>query len=329
MQTTKEIVARILRGQAGYHLLALLTIAVWGTTFISTKVLLRSGLSPADIMLCRFALAYVCICLCSRPLRWRADSWRDEGLCLLSGLTGASLYFITENTALQHTLVANVSLIVCACPLLTLLGQCLLAERRWPGRWLCLGTLLALLGVAVVILRGQFVLRLNPLGDFLCLGTALSWTAYTFINRRLLRRYPSLFVVRKTFVYGLLTLAPFILLQGGAFRAGLGVLLQWSVLGQLLFLGLVASFLCFMWWNVCLRHVDTVLLNNYIYLGPIVSILTAHIVLGEGIGPAVVLGTALVIVGMVMAGQKRSAGGPKRANTCTGSNRAAEHHLSK
>lgn len=289
---------------AGYHLLALLTVAVWGTTFISTKVLLMAGLSPADIMLCRFVLAYVCICLCSKPLKWRAKSWRDEGLCLLSGLTGASLYFITENTALEHTLVSNVSLIVCTCPLLTLLGQCLVVDRRRPSRWLCLGTLLALLGVAVVILRGQLVLRLNPLGDLLCLGTALSWTAYTFINRALLGRYPSMFVVRKTFFYGLLTLAPIILLQGGAFRLGLGVLWRWDVLGQLVFLGLVASFLCFMSWNVCLRHIDTVLLNNYIYLGPIVSILTANLILGEALGPAVIAGTALVIAGMVMAGRK-------------------------
>ena len=298
----------ILRIEAAYHLLALLTITIWGTTFISTKVLLAAGLSPTDIMLCRFALAYICICLCSRPLRWRAESRRDEGLCLLSGLTGASLYFITENTALEYTLVTNVALIVCTCPLLTLLGQCLVEERRLPGRWLCLGTLLALAGVAVVILRGQFVLQLNPVGDLLCLGTALSWTAYTFVNRKLLRRYPSMFVVRKTFFYGLLTLAPIIGLQGSAFRAGRDVLLRVSVVGQLLFLGLVASFLCFMLWNICLRHIDAVLLNNYIYLGPIVSIITANLILGERIGPSTVLGTVLVIAGMVIAGRKQPHG---------------------
>ena len=186
-------------------------------------------------MLCRFALVYICICLCSRPPRWRTESWHDEGLCLLSGLTGASLYFITENTALEYTLVTNVALIVCTCPLLTLPGQCLVEEKRLPGRWLCLGTLLALAGVAVVILRGQFVLQLNPVGDLLCLGTALSWTAYTFVNRKLLRRYPSMFVVRKTFFYGLLTLAPIIGLQGNAFRAGRDVLLRVGLMSPFAF----------------------------------------------------------------------------------------------
>ena len=60
-----------------YHIIAIVTAAIWGTTFISSKILLEHGLSPAEIMILRFAMAY----LCMLPF-WRggllAKSWRDE-----------------------------------------------------------------------------------------------------------------------------------------------------------------------------------------------------------------------------------------------------------
>ena len=41
------------------HLVAFFTVAIWGTTFVSTKVLLLHGLTPAWIFTLRFAMAYV------------------------------------------------------------------------------------------------------------------------------------------------------------------------------------------------------------------------------------------------------------------------------
>ena len=62
-----------------YHILAVLTIIIWGTTFVSTKVLLQNGLDPVEIMFYRFAIAYVCILFISHNRLW-ANSWKDEGL---------------------------------------------------------------------------------------------------------------------------------------------------------------------------------------------------------------------------------------------------------
>lgn len=56
-----------------YHLMALVTVSIWGTTFVSTKVLIQHGLSPVDIFVYRFVLAYVCICFLA-PKRLFADS---------------------------------------------------------------------------------------------------------------------------------------------------------------------------------------------------------------------------------------------------------------
>ena len=40
-----------------YYLAALFSVAVWGATFVSTKVLIANSLTPAEIFLLRFAAA--------------------------------------------------------------------------------------------------------------------------------------------------------------------------------------------------------------------------------------------------------------------------------
>ena len=65
-----------------YHLMTLFTVIVWGTTYVSTKVLIEHGLSPAEIMMLRFILAYVCIWFLS-PKKLFCRSWRDEGIMIL------------------------------------------------------------------------------------------------------------------------------------------------------------------------------------------------------------------------------------------------------
>ena len=110
-----------------YHLIALLTIIIWSNTFVSSKILLHNGLSPAEIFAIRFALAYVAIIPFTHSKLW-CDNLKDELLMLVLGATGGALYFLAENTALQYTGVSNVCLLVCSAPLLTAL------LARWFGK---------------------------------------------------------------------------------------------------------------------------------------------------------------------------------------------------
>ena len=92
-----------------YHLLALLVVAVWGVTFVSTKVLIAAGLKPAEIFAIRFVLAYVGIwvfCLYrnrrsgeSQASTLFSSTVADELVFVFLGITGGSFYFLTENTA--------------------------------------------------------------------------------------------------------------------------------------------------------------------------------------------------------------------------------------
>ena len=139
-----------------YHLIAIFTVGVWGLTFISTKVLIANGLSPKEIFLLRFLIAYIGIWFIS-PRKLFANNWKDELWLLLGGITGGSVYFLTENMALGITLATNVAFIVCTAPLLTTIFSLMIYKKEKATRTLIGGSLMALIGVAMVVYNGSFV----------------------------------------------------------------------------------------------------------------------------------------------------------------------------
>lgn len=287
-----------------YHFLALGIVVVWGTTFVSTKILLNQGLNPQEIFFYRFLLAYLLMAVyCHRRLF--SDSLKDELLLALAGVCGGSLYFYTENTALTYTATNNIALILCIAPLVTALllrffsrtETTPLSKRFW------FGSAIALTGVACVILNGHFVLHLAPKGDLLCLAAALCWGFYTVLVKKLESRYDNLFITRKVFFYGLLTILPLYLCSLEA--QDLLPLRQPAVFGNLLYLGIIASLLCFLFWNKVLAKIDPIQATNYIYLSPVVTAAASFLILGEPLTPIMLLGAVLTIGGVYLASAKK------------------------
>lgn len=289
------------QGTGRYHLLAILTVAVWGTTFISTKILIENGLSPQEIFLLRFVIAYVGIWLLS-PRKLLADSWKDELWFLLAGLTGGTLYFLTENTALSLTQTTNVAFIICTTPLLTTGLSLLLYRQEKAGKGLLAGSLVALAGVGMLIFNGSFVLKLSPLGDVLTLCAGVSWAVYSLIIRRLSGRYPSVFITRKVFFYGILTVLPVFTVHPFNFPAE--GFLRSAVWMNLLFLSVLASLACFVAWNVVLKRLGTIQSSNYLYLNPLFTTVAAHLFLQEQLTVYAVVGVLLVLGGVFVAARK-------------------------
>lgn len=279
-----------------FHVLAIVTIFVWGTTFASTKVLLAHGLTPSEIMCYRFGIAYVLSWFCSRkPF---ADSLSDELFLAFAGVMGGTVYFLSENTALQYSITSNVALIVCSTPVLTaLLAILFIKAERLTGK-LVAGSLIALVGMGLVVLNGA-VLQFNPLGDALAFVAALSWAVYSVVLRRFDGRYSMWFVTRKVFFYGLASMFPVILSTGEPLH--LDVLCLPDVYLNILFLGVVASMLCFYSWNVVLERLGTIRASNYLYSQPVVSLVCSVAILHEPLTVMALAGTLLILMGIYVA----------------------------
>ena len=195
-----------------WHLLAVGVVAVWGTTFVNTKILYNSGLTPSEIFFLRFLIAYVAIWFIS-PRKLFTNSWRDEGTMLLLGITGGSLFFVAENSAVALTYVNNVSFITSTSPLVTVILGIVFVKSIKATWTLIVGSLIALVGVGLVIFNGSFILHLNPWGDLLALLTAVCWAVYTLLMKSVSERYSAVFITRKLFFYGLLTVLPMFLID--------------------------------------------------------------------------------------------------------------------
>lgn len=288
-----------------YHIVAFLTVAVWGTTFVWTKLLIINGLSPAQIFTLRFIIAYVLLTgfsLWRGRHKWLSDNWRDELTMMALGLTGGSMYFLTENESLRFTTATNTSLIVCSCPLFAMLIISMFYKSERFNRLQALGSILALIGMAAVVLNGHFVLHLSPLGDTLAFSACICWALYTLLMKPVMGRYPAMFITRKVFFYGILTILPYYIFVPD--MPSLDVLMRPEVALNLLFLGSVASMLCYLTWSWCMKGLGAVICTNWVYVNPITTIIAAWLILDEQITVYFLIGSILIIAGMYLSSKK-------------------------
>ncbi|MDE7462253.1 MAG: DMT family transporter [Muribaculaceae bacterium] len=287
------------------HLGAFLTASAWGTSFLSTKVLMvDGGFSPVEMYVYRFAMAYILL-LCFTFRRILANNWRDELQLMLCGVCAGSLYFITENYALQHTTTGNVSLLASVSPLFTAAIMALIFRVK-IGFGVIVGSLVAFAGVACVIFSNGEGFVIKPEGDLLALSAALSWAIYSLAAKRLIPLYSGLFITRKLFFYGVITALPLLLIHhsisGQPYH--ISTLFNFShpeFFLNFMFLVVVCSMLAYLVWNQVLSVLGPVVANNYLYIQPLVTMIAAYFVLGEKIYTLGYIGCILIIGGLILA----------------------------
>ncbi|MDY4953120.1 MAG: DMT family transporter [Candidatus Onthomonas sp.] len=287
-------------GKAVGHLCAIFCIVVWGTTFIVSTMLLEHY-TPIQTMFMRFIGAYA-VLWCMYP-KWHFH-WRDEVGFLLMSLFSNTLYFMAENTALTLTQSSNVSILVSTAPVITALLLLFLPDGERVTRNIVAGIAIAFLGVILVVFNGSVVLKLNPAGDLIAIGAAVSWSIYSIILRRYSGRFSSYLLARKLMFYGILTTLPLLLIEHAPMDWS--ALLTPRLLLGLLFLTVVGSALCYVAWNTAVGVLGVLHTNIYIYAVPFVTMITAALCLHESITLMGVFGTILIISGMVISSLHQS-----------------------
>ncbi len=276
------------------HLAAIITILIWGTTFISTKILLRS-FSPIEILFLRFAIGFILLFLLA-PKRLKLTSRRQKGLLAAAGISGITLYYLLENVALTMTTASNVGIIITIAPFFTGLLSTWFLKQENPKWWFYAGFVLALFGIGLISLGGNS-LQLNPTGDLLAILAAATWAVYSILTRKISELGHNIVQsTRYVFGYGLLFMLPMCFVMN--FQ------LQWRQFtsvtnwGNLLFLGVAASALCFVTWNTAVGILGAVKTSVYIYLVPIATVATSVLILKEPLTPMIIIGTSLTLIGL-------------------------------
>lgn len=280
------------------HALACMTILIWGTTFISTKVLLRD-ITSLQILFTRFMIGYLALwAVCPRLTKIRRK--KEELYFLAAGLCGVTLYFLMENIALTYTQASNVGIIVAVSPFFTMFFGIWLLKQRRPGVRFFIGFLIAMTGILCISLEGSQRLQLNPKGDLLALGAAAVWALYSTITKKISSfGYTTIPMTRRIFFYGLLCMLPVILFSGMKLPAM--EQLTMVNIANILFLGLGASALCFVSWNSAVRILGTVQTSVYIYAVPVVTTLASVWILKETVTVIGIAGIVMILSGLLMS----------------------------
>ena len=137
------------------HAAALMTIIIWGTTFVSTKVLLRD-FTPVTVLFTRFVIGYAFL-WCLKPRVLPFSGWKKELLFAGAGLTGVTLYFLLENIALTYTFASNVGIIVAVVPFFTALLAHFLLKGEGFSRRFFLGFAVSFTGIFLIMANGATV----------------------------------------------------------------------------------------------------------------------------------------------------------------------------
>jgi drug/metabolite transporter (DMT)-like permease len=286
-------------GTAG-HFSALLTIIIWGTTFISTKILLVD-FQPVEILFFRFVMGLLAL-LIVYPWRLKGTNCQQELTFAAAGLCGICLYYLLENIALTYTMASNVGVIISIAPFFTALLSHLFLKEEKPRASFLIGFIVAMAGIALISFNGS-KLELNPTGDLLALLAALIWACYSVLTKKISGYgYHTILTTRRVFCYGILFMLPALFLFD--FNLNLVRLSNSVYLFNILFLGLGASALCFVTWNFAVKTLGAVKTSVYIYMVPVITVMTSVAILHEKITALAAVGTALTLAGLLLSESK-------------------------
>ncbi|MEN6392859.1 MAG: DMT family transporter [Anaerolineaceae bacterium] len=277
------------------HLAAFITIMIWGTTFIITKVLLES-FSPIEILFFRILIAYL-VLLLIYPHILKIKSLKEELLFIVAGFCGVTLYFILQNTALTYTLASNVGILLSVTPFFTGIFSYFLLKDEQLQPSFFIGFVISIIGIALITYNGEIVLKLNPLGDILAILSAVAWAVYCIAIKKINAfPYHPIQITRRIFIYGLIFTLP--VLNMFDFQFNLVRFTSIPNLIYMLFLAVGASALCFITWNFALDVLGVVKTSIYIYLIPVISIILSAVFLHERITWMAIAGLILILAGL-------------------------------
>ena len=282
------------------HFSALLTILIWGTTFISTKILLVD-FQPVEILFFRFVIGLVALLLVY-PHRLKGTSRQQELTFAAAGLCGICLYYLMENIALTYTMASNVGVIISVAPFFTALLSHLFLKAEKPKANFYIGFAVAMAGICLISFNGS-KLELNPAGDLLALLAALIWACYSVLTKKISGYgYHTILTTRRIFCYGILFMIPTLFLFD--FKLEITRFANPVYLFNIIFLGLGASALCFVTWNFAVKVLGAIKTSIYIYMVPVITVITSVVVLHEEITVMAAVGTVLTLAGLFLSESK-------------------------
>ncbi len=283
------------------YLLLLLTVIVWGWTFVATKLCLPY-MSPAELLGLRLMIGLPVLYAVLKVRRIPLDFTGVSKKRLLAGSAVLTLHFLIQITGLKYTTATNTGWIIAVTPLvMAVLSFVFLREKI--NRYQIGGIVIATIGILLLVSRGKIgeLGWLSSVGDWLVLGSAHTWAIYTVITRDVSRAKDPLVVT-----FGILFPATVIMFGYMLFTSDWSKFLHLPVepMVALLFLAIIGLALAHWCWQIAVAKIGAARAGIFLYLEPLATTVLAVPLLHEAFGTFTALGGALVLFGVWWAQRK-------------------------
>jgi len=276
----------------------LFAVAVWGASFIATKIALRE-LAPVTLVWLRFAMGVaVLAALAARRRELRRPAGRDLLLLGLLGLQGITLHQWLQSTALVTAQASTSGWIVASAPVfIAVLARLALGERLAAAQ--AAGIAAAFAGVMLVATDGQpqrlLAGDLGTPGNWLIVASAANWAVFSVLSRGTVRRLPPAGAMFWVMAAGWLGSTALLPLGPGPGQVAALSPRGWAAA---VFLGVLCSGVAYGLWYDALHRVSAARVGALLYLEPLFSQGVAAAVLGEPVLPATVAGGVVILAGV-------------------------------
>ncbi len=284
------------------HILAVITVVIWATTFVSTKVLL-TDFTPIEILLFRFLIGLI-VLIIIYPKMLKVECKKQEFVFAAAGLCGVCLYYLIEIIALTYTMASNVGVIISVSPFFTAVLSVIFIKKHEKLKInFFVGFLLALIGICLISFNGSKI-QFNPLGDILAVLAALVWAVYSLIMAKISGYgYNVIQTTRRVFIYGIIFMFLAVFIFG--FEFNIYNFTKPIYILNIVYLGVGASAICFLTWNFSVKTIGALKTSIYIYIVPVITVIASAIVLKEKLTLISILGTVLTIAGLIVSQIKK------------------------
>lgn len=286
------------------YIFLLIAMTLYAGNLIVGKPVARE-IPPFTLTLLRYVVAFFAVLpLGFNQWKYNQELWKKEwkGLVYLS-LSGLVLFNGLVYLALRYTTSINAAIVESSTPIFAFLLGFLFLNERFRKIQL-VGVLLSLFGVFIVITEGSreviTTLSFNP-GDIVMLAAMVAWSFYSIFIKQHMWKFPAYGGLLVMFSIAIIFLIPLSLFELTQWES---INWSWGVVSGLLYLGIFPSLVALIAYNNAIKEIGPSQASIFLNFIPVFTMIGAILFLGESLMIIQIIGSALVITGVLITTRK-------------------------
>ncbi|MCT1539239.1 MULTISPECIES: DMT family transporter [Lysinibacillus] len=273
-----------------------LAASIWGAMYVVVKVVVEV-VPPLELVWMRYLIAVIALGIIGIMMR---QSWKiakkDWLIIFLVGLIGNTISIVTQEMGTMLSTAQMGAIITATTPaFMVVFARLILKESITLKK--CFSIILATIGVGIVVGNGQIDVT-QQLGGLYLLLAALTWALMSVFVKKVPSHYSQIVVTTYTSMIAVMLLTPFVLPR--LKNLDLASVLQPTISGGLLYLGIISTAGGFLLWNKGLQLMNASSGGLFFFFQPIVGTFLGWLLLGETIGLSFWIGSLLIFSGVII-----------------------------